>query len=66
MFTKEDDSPSVFKIHERKFPIHEVFTFASTVAYLLLIYALVNHFTAEAKTIVEDRPDSKRNKQKHD
>ena len=56
----------MFKIHERKFAIYEVFTFASISVYLLLIYVVVNHMTAETKKVEDERPDSKRNKNKRE
>ena len=62
MFTIEDNNPSVFKIHERKFAIYEVFTFASISVYLFLIYLVVSHMIAETKKVGEERSDSKRNK----
>ena len=43
MFVKEQDKPSVLKIHERQHAIVEVFIFVGILVYLCLTYAIVNY-----------------------
>ena len=43
MFVKEQDTPSVLKIHERQHAIVEVFIFVGILVYLCLTYAVVNY-----------------------